>query len=116
MVDTVWAWCNRHRYAVALCLTLCLVTLPFIELLLGLRTGMYNDLNGAHPPRYIGVWDNLRDGESPFWWGTMFAGQNGLGAGQSAPFYVPNIIFGWFHPVTAFRWWLFAHLWLMSAG
>lgn len=109
-------WTHRQRVLAALALTLAVVTLPFIELLLGLRTGMYNDINGAHLPRYVGVWKNLRDGESPFWWGTIFSGQNGLGAGQSAPFYIPNIIFGWVHPVAAFRWWFFAHLWLMAAG
>jgi hypothetical protein len=109
-------WTRRQLVLAGLFISLVLVTLPFVEMLLGLRTGMYNDINGAHLPRYVGVWQNLRNGDSPFWWDRILSGVNALGAGQSAVFYAPNAIFGWVNPVTAFRWWFFAHLWLMAGG
>jgi len=116
MLRWVDGWTNRRKFWVSLAATLVAVTLPYLELLLGLKTGMYNDINGAHVPRYVSVWQNLRHGESPFWWNGILSGHNALGAGQSAIFYLPNVIFGWVNPVTAFRWWFFFHLWLMAAG
>ena len=113
-----WAdrWTRRQRVLVGLAVTLVAVTLPYIELLFGLKTAMYNDINGAHGPRYEAVWQNLRQGDSPFWWKGILSGHNALGAGQSAIFYLPNAIFGWISPVAAFRWWFFLHLWVMAAG
>ena len=109
-------WTRQQRTAAGLLVALVLVTLPFVEILFGLKTGMYNDLTGAHPPRYVAAWANIRAGQSPFWWKTVFAGFNALGAGQSAVFYLPNFVFGWLHPVTAFKVWLFFHLWLGCIG
>lgn len=116
MIGWIRRQSSRRRALLGLGVVLVLVTLPFVEMLLGLKTGMYNDINGAHVPRYISVWHNLRNGESPFWWNKILGGFNALGAGQSAIFYFPNAIFGWVSPVSAFRWWFFAHLWLMAGG
>jgi hypothetical protein len=116
MLRWVDKWTRRQRAVAALIATLVAVTLPYVELLFGLKTAMYNDINGAHVPRYEAVWQSLRLGHSPFWWSGILSGHNALGAGQSAIFYLPNIIFGWVSPVSAFRWWFFFHLWLMAAG
>ncbi|CAB5059550.1 MAG: YfhO family protein [Actinobacteria bacterium] len=116
MLRWVDKWTRRQRVLAALIVTLIAVTLPYVELLFGLKTAMYNDINGAHLPRYEAVWQNLQHGRSPFWWSGILSGHNALGAGQSAIFYLPNVIFGWVPPVTAFRWWFFFHLWLMAAG
>ncbi len=97
-------------------IALYLVTIPFLEILLGARTAMWSDINAALVPRYSAVWQNIRSGSSPFWWKSLFSGFNTLGAGQSAVFYLPNAIFGWLSPVTAFRWWLLGHIWFGAIG
>ncbi len=92
------------------------VSLPFWEMAIGHRTGMWGDIPAAYVPRYIAVWGNLREGQSPNWWRAFFGGFNTLGAGQSGVLYLPNLVFGWLSAVNAYRIWFFAHLWLMAAG
>ncbi len=107
---------QRQRTLVALAISLVCTTLPFVEVLVGRRTMLWGDAVAAYVPRYAAAWDNIRSGTSPLWWGRMFGGFNTLGAGQSAIFYLPNAVFGWLAPFTAFRVWFFVHLWLMTAG
>lgn len=107
---------QRQRVRVALAVALVCTTLPFVEVLVGRRTMLWGDSVAAYVPRYAAAWGNIRSGTSPLWWGRMFGGFNTLGAGQSAIFYLPNAIFGWLAPFTAFRVWFFLHLWLMTAG
>jgi len=107
---------HRRRSQLVLTLTLTVVTLPFVEILLGAKTGLYFDVITAHLPRYTASWENWHDGLSPNWWGSYFGGFNALGAGQSGAFYLPNAVFAWFDAVGAYRLWFFLHLWLMAAG
>jgi hypothetical protein len=98
-----------------LAITIVLVTVPFIEVMFGTRTAIWGDVR-AYITRDLETWANIRHGESPFWRNSVFSGFNALGAGQSATFYLPNILFAWLKPVVAFRWWFFLHLWMMAAG
>ena len=102
--------------AIGAAVTVYLVTIPFLEILIGSRTAMWSDVNAALVPRYAAVWQNIRSGSSPFWWESLSSGFNTLGAGQSAVFYLPNMIFGWINPVAAFRWWLLGHIWFGAIG
>ena len=93
-----------------------MTTLPFLQVLLGSETAMHEDINDYHVPFYRAVWRSIGNGHWPFWSHSVFAGQNLVGGGQPAVFYPLNAIFGVFGPVTAFRWWLFVHLWIAAAG
>jgi hypothetical protein len=105
-----------RRWFASLLGTLAIVSLPFSEVLVGTRTIIWGDSISFHLPRFIAAWSAVRHGRSPFWWNAMFSGLNTLGGGQSAIFYAPNAVFGWFGAATAFRLWFFFHLWLMTAG
>ena len=111
VVATLW-----RRIALGLFVSLTIATLPFIEVLRGTRTAMYNDVNDAHVPLVMAAWRNIGNGNPPFWSPGTFAGQNLLGSGQSAMFYPVNVLFHWFDPVTAFRWWLVLHVWIAVVG
>ena len=116
MTARVRTWARGHPHALALAAALIVVTLPFVEVLLGLRTAIWGDVGSTYIPRYATVWERLRNGESPFWWGTMFSGFNSLGGGQSGIFYPLSVLFHWFDAATAYQIWFFLHLWAMTIG
>jgi hypothetical protein len=101
---------------VALGAAIALATLPYWEVLLGSRSAMYGDINDSAVPQYLEVWQAIGDGRWPWWTPGVFAGHSMVGAGQYAVFYPLNAIFGVLEPVTAYRWWLLAHLWIGAAG
>ena len=116
MLRWVDRWTRRQRAIAALIATLVGVTLPFAEILVGTKSGLYFDIITAHLPRYSAAWDNWRRGLSPNWWRSIFGGFNALGAGQSGAYYIPNALFAWVSRPLAYRMWFFLHLWLMAAG
>jgi hypothetical protein len=100
----------------ALGLALVLATLPYWEVLTARRSAMYGDVNDLSVPQYTSVWRTITDGDWPWWTPGIFGGHSTVGAGQFAVFYPLNAIFGLLEPVTAYRWWLLAHLWIGTAG
>jgi hypothetical protein len=106
----------ERRTAIALAITLVLVTLPLWEVVLGKRTGMYGDTNDMFVPSYVGVWRAISAGHSPWWIPNVFAGVSSLGAGEYAVFYPFNVVFAVLNPVTAYRVWLLLHVWITAAG
>lgn len=107
---------STRRLALGLFVTLTVATLPYVEVLRGTRSAMYGDVNDLHVPLYLAAWRNIGNGNLPFWSHGTFAGQNLAGSGQSAMFYPVNVLFGWFEPVTAYRWWLLLHVWIAASG
>jgi hypothetical protein len=105
-----------RRVGLGLFVSLAIATLPFIEVLRGTRTAMYGDVNDIHVPLYVAAWRSMGNGNPPFWSNGTFAGQNLLGSGQSAMFYPVNVLFHWFEPITAYRWWLLLHVWIAVTG
>lgn len=116
MLRWVDKWTRRQRVLAALIATLVAVTLPFVEMLVGTKSGLYFDIITAHLPRYSAAWNNWRRGLSPNWWSSIFGGFNALGAGQSGAYYILNAFFAWVSRPLAYRMWFFLHLWLMAAG
>ena len=100
----------------ALCAALAIATLPYWEVLLGKRSAMFGDINDSAVPQYVEVWQAIRHGHWPWWTPAVFAGHSMVGDGQYAVFYPLNAVFGFLDPVTAYRWWLLAHLWIGTAG
>ena len=76
---------------------------------------MYGDVNDQFP-NYVAVWRTIRAGHWPWWTANVFAGHSMLGAGQYAVFYPFNVVFGWFDPASAYRWWILGHIWLAALG
>lgn len=110
-------WARRSRKtALALAITLVVVTAPFWEVVAGRRTTMYGDVSDFYVPAYVTVWRTIRAGHWPWWTQNVFAGHSMLGAGQYAVFYPFNAVFGWLDPVTAYRWWMLGHLWIAASG
>jgi len=99
---------GRHRRPVAIMLAI--VTVPFVQVLLGQRTAMYEDIVDYNVPNIVASWRAIKSGHSPFWGPYVFSGFNRLGSGQTGIFYPPNAIFAVLGPVAAYRWWLLLHL------
>lgn len=85
-------------------------------LLLGWTSGINDDVRRLHLPLYQWVWSTWLEGRLPFWSPSLFAGNNMAGMGQGAAFYLPNVVFGLFDVVVAFRWWVIGHLLLATTG
>ncbi|CAB4715552.1 unannotated protein [freshwater metagenome] len=103
-----------HRWSVAI--TLAITTLPFLQVLIGRQTAMYEDSLDYNVPNIVNSWHAIKSGHSPFWTPFVYSGFNRLGAGQIGIFYPPNLLFAVLGPVTAYRWWLLAHLWIAAGG
>jgi hypothetical protein len=93
-----------------------IATLPYWEVVLGHRSGMYGDVNDFAVPAYVSVWRAIGAGHLPWWTPAVFGGHSMLGAGQYAIFYPFNALFGLLNPVTAYRIWLLLHIWIAAGG
>jgi hypothetical protein len=95
---------------------LAIVSLPFVGLMAGSETAIQGDNYVLHIPIFSWVWTSILHGTSPYWAGWNFAGHNIAGMGQGAIYYPPNVLFGLFGEVAAFRWWTMLHLWIAASG
>lgn len=105
---------QRHWRGLATSIALALV--PFWEIVAGRRTALYGDAQEQFVPFYAAVWDLIRAGHAPWWHPGVFSGFSLVGAGQSAAFYPPTVIFGWLEETNAARWWLVLHLLVGAVG
>ena len=92
------------------------VTVPFWGVIAGRETAIYGDLRDHHLANVTWAAERWFSGRLPDWGAWAFAGQNVIGAGQSAPFHPSSLIFGVLPTRHAFQVWLVLHLWLTATG
>lgn len=115
-MDRLISWWRRRPSLLSAVTASVLSTLPYVSVLVGRSSGIYEDTLDQYLPRLITVWRAIKNGHAPWWSPLQYAGLNLLGSGQAGIFYPPNALFGIMSPIAAHRWWLVIHVWIAASG